>query len=124
MAGSLAIPHLFLGAFLIITLLRYDFAGFAAAMALVATVTAFGILTIYFVAQAEVRDSEQYAHRSYWLAIAYLCFSISITGISWTYFIGNAFVSLAYLAESVILLVIARRTFRELRSAENWASMG
>ena len=114
-AGGLAIPHLFLGAFLIISLLRHDFAGFAIGMALDVTVTAFGILVIYFVAQAQVRDSERYARYSYCLAIAYLCFSVGILGISWTYLVGNAIVSVVYLVESVIILVYARRTVRELR---------
>lgn len=132
-AGNLATPHLCLGAYLIFVplwgnvsnLLRNDFIGFIVWMALmvVVAVTAFGTLVIYFVAQAKVRGPERYARKGYWLAIIYLCFSIGVVGISWTYLIGYAIVSVVYFAESVILLVFAHRAFRELRTAEEWASM-
>ena len=132
-AGNLAIPHLCLGAYLIFVLLwdnvsnllRNDFIGFIVWMALIVfvAVTAFGTLVIYFVAQAEIRDSKWYARHSYWLAVAYLCFSVGVVGISWTYLIGYAIVSLVYFAESVILLVFSYRAFRELRAVEDWASI-
>ena len=134
-AGNLAIPHLCLGAYLVITGLLYDFElndlflndfkGFIVVMSLavVFTVTAFGTLVIYFVVQAKVRGSERYARYGYWLAVAYLCFIVAVVGISWTYLIGYATVSLLYFAESIMLLVFARRTFRELCAAQSWASM-
>lgn len=132
-AGSFAIPHVCLGAYLIFALLwdnvsdllRNDLIGFIVWMALMVfvAITAFGTLVIYFVAQAMIRNSERYARHSCWLAIAYLCFSVGVVGISWTYLIGYAIVSLVYFAESVILLVFARRAFRELRAVEDWASM-
>ena len=131
--GNLAAPHICLGAYLIFfplwdnvgDLWRNDFIGFIVWMALIVfvAVTAFGTLVIYFVVQAKIRGSERYARHSYWLAIVYLCFIIGVVGISWTYLIGYAIASLVYFAESVMLLVFARRTFRELRAAEEWASM-
>ena len=124
--GSFAIPHISLGVYLIISLLLNDFElndfnSFIVVMYLtvIFTVTAFGALVIYFVAQAKVRGSERYARYSYWLAIAYLCFSLGVVGISF----GYSIVHLVYFAESVMLLVFARRAFRELRAAEDWASM-
>ncbi len=124
-AGNLAIPHLCLGAYLIFVLLwdnisdllRNDFIGFMVWMTLmgIVAVTVFGTLVIYFVAQAKVTGSKRYTRNSYWLAIAYLCFSVGVVGISWTYIIGMAIVSLLYIAESMMLLVYARCTFRELR---------
>lgn len=132
-AGNLASPHLCLGVYLIFVLLwdnvgdllRNDFTGFIIWMSLmvIVAVTAVGTLVIYFVAQANVRGSERNARHSYLLAIAYLCFSIGVVGISWTYLIGFAMASLLYLAEALALLVFARRTYMELRAAGEWASM-
>ena len=92
--GRFAIPHVCLGAYLIFAmlwdnisnLLRNDFIGFMVWMALtvVVAVTVFGTLVIYFVAQAKVTGSKRYTRNSYWLAIAYLCFSVGVVGISWT----------------------------------------
>ena len=126
-AGRFTIPHICLGAYIIVELLLNDFElnylllndfkSLVIGMSLMlwATVTLWGVLVIYFAAQATIRDSERYARHSYWLAIAYLCFSIGVVGISWTFLIGYAIVSLAYFAESLMLLVFARRTVRELR---------
>ncbi len=116
-AGRFAIPHLCLGAFIVTATLLNDFNSFIVlkALTVLVTVTAFGILTIYFIAQADIRDSERYARYGRRLAVAYLCFIVGVVFISWTYLIGYAFLSLVYLAESAILLVIAWRTARELR---------
>ena len=132
-AGRFAILHVCLGACLIFillwdntsSLLRNDFIGFMVWMALtvMVAITVFGTLVIYFVARTEITGSERYTRISYWLTIAYLCFTLGVVGISWTCLIGMATVSLVYLAESVMLLVYARRAYRELRADENWASM-
>lgn len=132
-AGRFLSPHVCLGAVLIFLLLwdnvsnlwRNDFTGFIVwtGLTVLAAVTVLGALVIYFVAQTDFRDSNEYARYGFWLAIAYLCFSIGVVGISWTFLIGYAIVSLVYLAESVILLVMAWRILRELRATENWTSM-
>ena len=129
-AGSLVIPHICLGAYLIFVLLWdniNDFTGFIVWMVLtpLVAITVFGTLVMYFVVQANIRGSEQYARHGYCLAIAYLCIGVGVVGITWTYLIGigYAIVSIIYFVESVMLLVFARRTIRELRVAEDWASM-
>ena len=134
-AGRFVIPHLCLGTFCILRpllndfeldrLLQNDFEAFMVLMSLTlwVTVTVIGILVMYFVAQADGGDSVRYARNSYLATIAYLCFCAGAVGVSWTFLIGYAFVSIAYLVESILLLAIARRTFRELRAAEDWASI-
>lgn len=115
-AGILAIPHLLLGAFLIINLFLHDYEkGMLFGLPLATATTVFGILVIFFVAQATAGTSRQRSRRSFVLAIVYLCFSIVIMGISWTYLVGWAIVSVVYFAESVVLVVTAWQTIRESR---------
>ena len=131
-AGRFAIPHASLGGYLIFVLLWDNWGNLLSndfvwkALAILGAVTVLGTLVIYFVAQSDVRDSERYARYSYWLAVAYLCLILAVIGISWPTIIigpGNAIVSLLYFAGLMRLLVFARRTYRELRAAEEWASM-
>ena len=112
---NLAVFHAASSGFLIGDLLHYDYPNLVIGMVLMISVICFGFLPMYLVKKAKEKESEQYASYSYRTAVAYLCFSVGVVFISWTYLIGYAFLSLVYLAESAILLVIAWRTARELR---------
>ncbi|MDA1129065.1 MAG: hypothetical protein O2913_10265 [Chloroflexi bacterium] len=111
--GSL---HLVFSALLISNLIRGDYGGFAVSMALVLTLTVIGALSLLFLARARITGSAVSARYAMRLTKVFACLAVASVLVSWTYIVGFAIASVAYLIISLLALAFASQTARDLRN--------
>lgn len=114
--GILGSLHLGFSALLISNLVLWDYGGLPVSMALVLTLTVIGAVALLFVAKARIGGSAGTAKYGTSLTKVFVCVAVAAVLVSWTYVVGAAIASVVYLIISLVALLLASSTARDLKN--------